>query len=74
MLQRSDQAAARTAGDGERPEAQDPRRSARSRRFTRGMNAWYGDLLGRNAEGRQGAGGMAAKVRESLESVRECSA
>ncbi|XP_037774844.1 uncharacterized protein LOC119571759 [Penaeus monodon] len=73
-LLRSDQAAARTAGDGERPEAQDPRRSARSRRFTRGMNAWYGDLLGRNAEGRQGAGGMAAKVVSALGGGRDLQA
>lgn len=47
-------------GNGEQ---QVPLRAARSRRFTHGMNAWYGDLSGRNAVSQKGAGGMAAKVR-----------
>lgn len=63
-----------SGGDGERPEEQDPLRSARSRRFTRGMNAWYGDLLGRNAEGEEGAGGMAAKVVSLLGGGRDLQA
>ncbi|XP_047481139.1 uncharacterized protein LOC125033565 [Penaeus chinensis] len=63
-----------SGGDGGRLEGQDQLRSARSRRYTRGMNAWYGDLLGRNAEGRQGAGGIAAKVVSALGGGRDLQA